>query len=112
MGSMVTCGHGGTVQTTSSAKLTVNKMAVLLEISIDAKAVSNCTTVPKSDTSGIIDKTCTTVTAIAAGAATKLTISKQFVMLDTLKGSTDGIVGKAPQLLLQGTANQTKLIAS
>ena len=114
MESSVTCGHDpGKVKTTSSAKLTVNKQPVLLESSIDGQSIVGCGTVAKSDTSGPTDKPCTKAIKITVGPATKLTVSKQPAILDTLKGSTDGLVGKVtPQLLLGSTAIQTKLTAS
>ncbi len=118
--SKVTCGHNGSVQTISTAKLQINGSAVLLESSIDGKPIIGCSTTPASDGSGPTDKRCMTVStvlpspppAITDGRATKLMVAGSPVILDTLAGKTDGMVAKvAPQILLRGTANHKKLTA-
>ena len=110
--SNVTCGHSGKVQTSSSAKLTVNKKAVLLKSSIASKSISNCSTTPASDTSGPTAIKCTTVSSVDSGEAKKLTAGGSAVMLDTLAGKTDGMVAKVtPQLLLSANAGKSKLTA-
>ncbi len=116
-GSIVNCGHDpGKVQTVSTAPLTVNTNAVLLESSIDGKSVDGCSTAPAVDGSG----TSTAITcklagpppAITAGWATKLTVGGKPVILDTLKGQTNGMVLKVqPQQLLNGEALHDKLTA-
>jgi hypothetical protein len=124
--STVTCGHGaGKVQTSSSAKLKVNGAPVLLKSSIDRRSVSGCVT-PVADDPSPAGRPCTAVTSapavppappplppgVTAGEATKLKAGGQPVMLDTLKGSTNGMVAKtSPQPTLAGTAGQTKLTA-
>jgi hypothetical protein len=109
--STVTCGHTlpgkpGKVQTQSQAKLKVNGSPVLLQTSINGKPVAEC---------GISEATgyapCRNVLAVSAGAALKLKVSTDPVMLDTLQGSTDGMLAGAPQTLLAGVANQSKLQA-
>jgi hypothetical protein len=109
--SSVVCGHpGGKVTMTSVTKLQVNGSPVLLEDGIVLKGVTGCGTPPASDISGPTAKPCLTVSAITAGRATKLKVNGRPVMLETLKGSTDGMVGKAtPQNLLGAVANQPKL---
>ena len=113
-GSNVTCGHSpGKVSTTGSPKLKVSGQAVLLKDGIMGKSVSGCGTPPASDVSGPTAIPCLTVTTVTTGEATKLTIGGAPVMLDTLAGQTDGMVGKVtPQLLLSATAVQTKLTTS
>ena len=111
----VRCGHTlppklGIVTTSSAAKLKVNGNAVLLMDSIASKSVADCATVAASDVSGPTAKPCTAVSAVTAGQSLKLKVGGQPVMLATLKGSTDGMVAKiAPQILLAGLPNQTKL---
>ena len=112
--SNVTCGHGpGKVLTSSSAKLTVNGSPVLLESSINGKSIdSNCSTVPASDSSGPTAIKCTSVLEVIDGQATKLTVGQETVILDTLKGQTNGMVAKVtPQISLGGEAIQSKLTA-
>jgi hypothetical protein len=111
-GSNVTCGHGGTVVTSSPAKLKVNGQAVLLKDGIASKPVSGCTTPPASDPSGPTAIPCATVTSVDLGEATKLKVDGSAVMLETLAGKTDGMVAKmTPQTLLSATAGQNKLTA-
>lgn len=111
--SRVECGHSGSVATTSSAKLTVGGSPVLIHpSSINGKSVAGCATLPSSDSSGPIDVTCTSVSSVTAGAASKLTSGGQPVTLDTLAGATDGLVGKTPNPALGSPdAGQDKLTA-
>ena len=110
----MTCGHSpGKVTTTGSPKMQVSGQPVLLKLGIMGKTVGGCSTPPAADVSGPTAKPCLTVTTVSAGEATKLTIGGQPVMLDTLAGQTDGMVGKVtPQQLLSATAIQTKLTTS
>lgn len=112
VGSNVTCGHAGTVATTGQAKLTINGNQVLLKDGILGKDVSSCATVAAADVSGPTAKPCLKVSAVNSGEATKLTIDGRPVMLETLAGTTDGMVTKVtPQPLLAAMANQMKLTA-
>ncbi len=134
-GSTVTCGHlagnpTGKVQIDSSAKLKVKGDPVLLESSIDGKSISNCGIVPALDGSGNpIAMKCTQVSvipqvptlppgtppAITDGRSTKLKVGGKPVMLDTLKGRTNGMNGmskkQSPLSDMSGTAHQRKLTA-
>ncbi|HZD96152.1 MAG TPA: hypothetical protein VE133_17965 [Candidatus Sulfotelmatobacter sp.] len=111
-GSNVTCGHAGTVSTSGSDKLKVSGNPALLKTGIASKSISSCATPAASDVSGPTAIPCSTVSSVATGEATKLKISGAAVMLDTLTGQTDGMVGKVtPQLLLSATAVQSKLKA-
>jgi hypothetical protein len=117
MGSTVTCGHQvppkvGSVQKASLAKLKVNGQPVLLESSIVGKAIPDCGTVPKSPPPpGPVSKPCSTVSTVTGGASLKLKVGGMPVMLETLGGSTDGVVENLPQTSLSGQANQPKLKA-
>jgi hypothetical protein len=120
MTSKVVCGHSGTVTVQSTEKLRVGatKDPVLVESSIDGKPITGCLTPAASDPSGPTAAKCLTVStvpptpppAITAGRSQKLKVNNQPVMLDTLKGLTNGMVSKVtPQTLLSATAVQTKL---
>ncbi len=114
--SEVLCGptpqHGGTVAVDSAVKLRVDESPVLIESGISGKSVTGCQIVAKSDSSGTpLDKPCSTVVAVTAGWATKLTADGKKVMLDSLQGNTDGLISKTAQAALKGTAKQTKLTA-
>ncbi|QVN21767.1 hypothetical protein [Burkholderia pyrrocinia] len=107
--SNVTCGHAGSVSTSSSTKLQVNGTAVLLQSGIVGQSIAGCIT-PNS--SNPPSQLCKTVSSVTAGSATKLQANGQPVILDTLAGTTDGVVPNAQPNLLAGTAGQTKLTAS
>jgi hypothetical protein len=109
-GSNVTCGHAGTVTTSSTTKLKVNGQPALLKTGIESKSVSTCATPPASDPSGPTAQPCSSVSSVDTGEATKLTAGGKPVMIDTLTGKTDGMVAKVtPQTLLSATAGQSKL---
>lgn len=107
--SNVTCGHSpGKVTTTGSPKLKVSGQPVLLKTGIMGKPVSGCST-PTVSPPSPVSKPCTSVLAVTLGEAVKLTVGSLPVVLDTLKGATDGVVANAPQAFLSATAGQTKL---
>jgi hypothetical protein len=113
--SSVTCGHGsGAVSTTGQAKLAVSGSGVLVKAGVKGKSVSaSCSTMPASDSSGPTAKKCTQVSDVTAGESTKLFVAGKPVLLETLKGKTDGMVGKVtPQTTLTASAGQNKLTAS
>jgi hypothetical protein len=109
MASQVLCGvsapklHGGTVTTTSSAKLTVSNNAVLLSTSLGA--VAGCLNAPPP----MGATPCTKVlTVLPVSMATKLLAGGSGVLLEsTLKGTTLGV----PVGTLSATAIQNKLTA-
>src|SRR5688500_16608221 len=103
-GHTVSCGHEGTVAVQSTAKLTVAGAPVLVRAGISGKPVAQCRTQPKSDASGPIDVPCTSVSAVTAGDATKLTAGGVPVVLASLAGATNGLVAKQPQNKLGGDA--------
>jgi hypothetical protein len=107
--STVSCGHGGTVAVQGTAALTVAGAPVLVQAGIGGKPVAQCRTQPKSDASGPIDVPCTSVAAVTAGQATKLTVGGVPVVLESLAGGTNGLVAKQPQQKVGGDAGQTKL---
>lgn len=113
--STITCGHSGNVTVTSTQKLKVSNNPVLVKARIEGKTVSGCATPePANDPSGTpTGRKCTSVSSVSKGWATKLKVNNQAVMLDTLSGTTGGMVAKTtPQRLLSATAGQTKLTAS
>ncbi len=110
MPNTVVCGHSGTVAIASAAKLKVNGQSVLLNSSIVSKPVAGCTTTPASDNSGPTAIPCTLVSGVSAGESVKLKVGGNAVMLETLRGSTNGMVAKVtPQTSLAGSPNQNKL---
>jgi hypothetical protein len=111
--STVTCGHipptPGTVQTESSAKLKVDGHPVLLESSVVGKRVVGCGTVPPPASNA----RCAKVNTVENTPPPKLTVDGSSVLVDTIKGATEGQVGGVkPQRLLSATANQSKLLTT
>ena len=90
--SSVSCLHAGTVQIVSMSPLRVKGAAVLVEESIKGRNIDGCTTPPSST-----NQKCLIVTRILGGSAQKLKVNGQPVMLQTLAGETNGIVGGVPQ---------------
>lgn len=128
MESNVTCAHQGKVQVGSTAKLKVNNQSVLLESSIAGMLISNCATQKTTDPTGkFLTLACANVSAIPRttpapnppspgsssitnGRSQKLKVGGFPVMLETLAGQTDGMVGGAsPVAGLKGVAVQNKL---
>lgn len=110
--STVACGHGGTAAVVSSAKLAVNGMPVLLEAGVAGATIGACGTTPAADASGPTAAPCSAVSTVDSGRAAKLTVDGAPVLLDSLTGSTNGMVAKlTPQTLLTATAGQQKLSA-
>jgi hypothetical protein len=113
----VLCGHDpgneGKASVNASHKLTVKSKSVLLTSDINGKTISGCMISDKSDTSGIVDQKCHTVTAVLLGWATKLKVGGEFVILDEeLRGTTDGYKNHVKGLsALHGSAVQSKLKA-
>ena len=102
-GSRVACSHTASVATgAGGAKLTVKGKAVLRLGDVLGKSVdsASCTN-PVTQTT----RKCTTVVAVTAGPATRLTVGGLPVLLDTAAGTTDG------PGTLSVAAQQTKLKA-
>jgi hypothetical protein len=99
-GSSITCDHGGTVTTQSTAKLKVGSNSVLLKSSVDKQPMV-CPNQTQSTTS---DKTA----SVSAGDAKKLKVGGDGVLVANLfKGEGDG----SPKGTLSAKAQQSKLKA-
>ena len=84
--STVQCAHAGSVQLSSSAKLSVGGDKVLLMDGVQGASVSGC---PTPDDTNAPSTKCRTV-ATASGTATKLKVGGKPVVLESLSGTTDG----------------------
>jgi hypothetical protein len=103
----VECGHLGTVDVTGTSKLTVLGSQALLSSGVAGKSIALCIT-PNAPTATPPTKACMTVVSVLpVSLATKLTVGGQPVVLDTLKGLTDGL----PPGSLVAVALQSKLTA-
>lgn len=101
----VKCGHQGKASVSGAPKLKVNGASVLLMEGVKSKSIDGCKT---PDDTSKSTKPCKTVVS-ATGEATKLKVNGQGVLLDSLKGITDGT---PTPTLLSAQAGQTKLQAT
>lgn len=101
--STISCGHGGTVSTTSTAKLKIGDKPVLIKGNIGPK-VSDCTLKDNTSTGTLQCQSAT----ITDGEASKLLAGGLSVMLDTLGVTTTGKPEGNPTV----AAKQSKLTAS
>ncbi len=111
MASTVACKHGGAVSKSSDAKLTVDRKPVLLSSSIDGKTITGCAVTDDPNTSTL---QCKKVVSVTGGAAAKLRVGGDAVMLDSLTGTTNGTPPQPPgtQPLATADAVQAKLRAT
>jgi hypothetical protein len=106
--SEVGCGHRpGRVATSGVARLTVEGSAVLVRSGVSGKSVAGCSTPTASNPPS---ERCTTVTSVTRGEAARLFVDGVPVLLDTLAGGTNGVVG-SPANALSASAGQSKLEA-
>ncbi|MCW8900033.1 MAG: hypothetical protein OQK95_05165 [Gammaproteobacteria bacterium] len=85
-GSLMICGHGGTANLISTAKLEVSGKPVLIES--DASSWPLTKTPCGQASSG--GTSCTTIASITAGKSSKLTVGGVAVLLDSISGTTNG----------------------
>jgi hypothetical protein len=107
--STVLCGHGGSgaVQVQSDAKLKLNGARVLLMAGIKDQPINPVLCgipVPPA-----ANKKCTKASSVFAGLATKLKVGDLPVVLETVRGGTDGTIGGAVQLLMAAVPAPVKL---
>jgi hypothetical protein len=108
-GSTLVCLHLGTVQLTAGqSKLRVNGERVLIEGDLSGAMIAGCKTVadPNSKTAP-----CLSISSVINGVATKLKVSGQRVLLETITGLTDGTLSGTPQSWSVQSAGQSKLQA-
>ena len=111
--SSVTCGHGGTVATVGTPKLTVGGSPVLVASGVAGQTVAGCGT--PTVTSTPPSSPCLKVLAVTTppSLATKLFVDGNPVVTAALAGTTNGVVqGVTPQPLLQATVTQTLLTST
>jgi hypothetical protein len=99
------CGHGGSAQLSSSAKLKVSGAAVLLAGDVTSWTIKpGCS---QTNSQGG-EKICTSITSQTAGKSSKLKVDGQAVVLDSFAGLTDG---SPKQDTASASAGQSKLSA-
>src|SRR5260370_39662599 len=108
--SSLACAHQGTVKPAASqVKLKVAGAAVLVTGDLMGKPISLCTTVPDPNTATV---KCLAIASEEGGVASKLKVAGKAVLLETIKGKTNGTVSGTPQTWSVQSAGQSKLKAS
>lgn len=105
-GASVSCAHAAPVQLRAGqAKLTVGGARVLVAGDLVGATVAGCTNAPTPTG----NKPCVTTTNAVGGLSTRLRVGGRAVLLETVGGLTDGVLGGAPQPWSVKTAGQAKL---
>lgn len=101
--STVKCAHAGSVQLSAGqSKLTVNGNKVLVDGDLTGASINTCSTPITSSSSP-----CQSATPLPGGVAAKLKVDGKGVLLEDIKGLTDG-VGAPPNWSVE-SAGQTRL---
>ena len=109
--STLKCAHGGTLTLSASqSKLKLGGAAVLVAGDLDGKSISLCPTPTTPPPPGPVNKPCTTVAGVIAGTSVRLKVGGKAVLLETVAGTTDGVLANVPaQPWSVTSANQSKL---
>jgi len=109
--SSLVCANQGAVQLTATqSKLTVAGTKVLVTGDLASAPISRCLTVTNAVTG---TKQCMMIVLAQAGVSAKLKVAGKGVLLDTISGTTDGVVPPLPgiQTWSVQSAGQSKLKA-
>ncbi len=109
--SSIVCANQGAVQLTATqSKLSVAGAKVLVTGDLASAPISHCTTVTNTMTG---TKQCMMIVSAVGGVSAKLKVAGKGVLLDTLSGTTDGLVPPLPgiQTWSVQSAGQSKLKA-
>jgi hypothetical protein len=87
--SKVTCGHQGDIKMTGAATLVVAGSKVLTTVSVTTASPSPATSFPGCTNPANAGGPCTKITSMTSGAATRLKVDGEFVVLDSLQALTD-----------------------
>lgn len=105
--SSLACAHSGTVTLTATqSKLTIAGAKALVDGDLSGALISNCPIAPPPPT----NVKCTAIASAAGGVSTKLKISGKGVLLETVRGNTNGTV--TPTTWSVQNAGQSKLKAT
>lgn len=86
--SKVTCGHQGSIGMTGAARLVVDGSKVLTTASVVLNSPTK-TPITECTNPANAGGQCTQIVSMTGGAATRLKVDGEFVVLDSLKGTTD-----------------------
>jgi hypothetical protein len=105
--STLACGDAGSLKLNAGqSKLTINGNKVLVQGDLDGATVERC---PTPDNANPPSKKCTLVSSTIGGVAGKLTVDGKGVLLESIQGLTDGLVGPKIGTWSVQSAGQTKL---
>jgi len=109
--SSLVCANQGAVRLNATqSKLLVAGAKVLVTGDLTGAPISRCMTVTDTNTGA---KQCMTITSARGGVSTKLKVAGMGVLLDSITGTTDGIVPPPPGIQTWSVQNagQSKLKA-
>ena len=110
--STLVCANHGTVQLTATqSKLTVAGAKVLVTGDLASAPISGCMIVPAPPPPGPVSAKCLAIASVVGGVSAKLKVSGKGVLLDSVQGTTSGLLAMVVQTWSVQSAGQSKLKA-
>jgi hypothetical protein len=110
--SSLVCANQGAVQLTATqSKLTVAGAKVLVTGDLASAPISGCVIVPAPPPPGPVSAKCLAIMSVIGGVSAKLKMSGKGVLLDTVHGTTSGLLANVVQTWSVQSAGQSKLKA-
>jgi hypothetical protein len=107
--SSLACAHLGAVTlTATTSKLTVAGARVLVDGDLSGALINGCSTVPVSNPPTL---KCLSIVTVEGGVSSKLKVAGKGVLLETVKGKTNGTISGVVQTWSVQTVGQSKLKA-
>ncbi|HUC72322.1 MAG TPA: hypothetical protein VMS01_14130 [Stellaceae bacterium] len=109
--SLVCANHGAVQLTATQSKLTVAGAKVLVTGDLASAPISGCLIVPVPPPPGPVSAKCLMIASAAGGVSAKLKVAGKGVLLETVQGTTSGLLANVVQTWSVQSAGQSKLKA-
>jgi hypothetical protein len=110
--SSLVCANQGAVQPTpTQSKLTVAGAKVLVAGDLASAPISGCIIVPAPPPPGPASAKCLMIASAVGGVSAKLKVAGKGVLLETVQGTTSGLLANVVQTWSVQNAGQSKLKA-
>jgi hypothetical protein len=110
--SSLACANQGTVLLTATqSKLTVAGAKVLVTGDLASAPISRCMIVPTGPPPLPVSTKCLAIMSVVGGVSAKLKVAGKGVLLETVQGTTSGLLANAVQTWSVQSAGQSKLKA-
>jgi hypothetical protein len=111
--SSLVCANQGAVQLTATqSKLTVAGAKVLVTGDLSSAPISHCMIVPAPPPPGApVSAKCLAIMSVVGGVSAKLKVAGKGVLLETVQGTTSGLLANVVQTWSVQSAGQFKLKA-